>query len=153
MIDGIDRAPLLALVSCALLVASTGCGDLPYDPVDGPLEKGLPPAEPVEDSFPSVPQSAIAYDRESPHASGALSRYVLDTISGEFELQYLGAGGLGVFTGTYTRFAWQIDFDFDGWSAAGPWEATGTLGSERLDVSYNVVMLLSDFENGTYVRR
>lgn len=149
----IDRTPLLALVFGALLAVTMGCGDLPYDPVDGPDEKGLPPAEPVEDSFPSVPESSVAYDRVSSDTSVALSRYVLDTVNSEFELQSLGSSGLGVYAGTYARENSVIDFDFDAWSAAGPWEATGTLENDSLQVSYNTVMYLSDFENGTYVRR
>lgn len=149
----IMRTPLHAFVSGALLAVTMGCGDLPYDPVDGPDERGLPPADPVEDSFPSVPESSVAYDRVSFSTSGAPSRYVLDTINNAFELQSLGSSGLAVYAGTYGREDSLIDFDFDAWSAAGPWEARGTLENDSLQVSYNAVMLLTDFENGTYVRR
>lgn len=149
----ITSTRLLVFASGALLGGIMGCGDLPHDPVNGPDERGRPPADPVWDSFPSVPESAVAFDRVSFSTSGAPSRYVLDTVNAGFELQALWSSGIAVHTGTYTRENSVIDFDFDAWSAAGPWEATGTLENDSLHVSYNAVMILTDFESGTYVRR
>lgn len=145
----IDRAPLLALVSGILLVFSFGCEDLTRPP----YSDGESPTPPVEDSFPPVSESSIAYYRACPDHRPARSRYVLDTVDSGFELQSLGSWGLAVHAGTYAREDSLIDFDFDGWSAAGPWEATGILENDSLQVAYNVIMLLTDFEDGTYVRR
>lgn len=97
--------------------------------------------------------TAQVYDRESPHTipAGALSRYVLYK-DGRFELQYsTDSWGDFAYTGRYSRTGSVITFNFDAWSAAGPWEATGTIDGIRLVVEYNVVMGLSDFENGVYV--
>ena len=45
----------------------------------------------------------------------------------------------------------EIRFTFDGWSSAGPWEATGRLSDDSLTVHYNITMALSDFEDAVYV--
>lgn len=159
------RALLLAFVSCTLLVLSTGCEDLTRPPFVPEAETGEPepPPLPDEDDFPPVPESSVAYDRASPHSYGALSRYVLDTTDvSEFELQYLDSDGLFAYTGTYrstlqdsvTSFRSEIVFDFDGgyFTGTAP-DATGILMGNRLEVTYHPVMVLSDFESGTYVRR
>jgi hypothetical protein len=55
------------------------------------------------------------------------------------------------YRGRYTeRVDGSITFDFFGSSAAGPWQAVGTLSAEQLSIHYNVVMALSDFEDAVY---
>jgi hypothetical protein len=45
-----------------------------------------------------------------------------------------------------------ITFAWEGWSVAGPWGATGSITDDSLSVRYNVIMQLSDFEDGVYLR-
>ncbi len=51
------------------------------------------------------------------------SRFVLYD-NGAFELQYVG---LGEYRGGYTEANGVINFQWEGWSTAGPWGATGTV--------------------------
>ena len=43
-----------------------------------------------------------------------------------------------------------IDFEWEGWSAAGPWGAAGIINGDLLTVQYNLIMQLTDFEDGVY---
>ena len=74
------------------------------------------------------------------------SRYVLHN-SGTFSLQYASLGH--EYVGTYTEENGRVTFRF---AADGRWDAVGTLNGDSLDVRYNVVMELSDFENAVYRR-
>jgi len=66
-------------------------------------------------------------------------------------LQYpsLGEGG---YRGGYEDTNGVIMFEWEGWSVAGPWGATGTLKADSLTVQYNHIMQLTDFEDAVYVR-
>jgi hypothetical protein len=75
------------------------------------------------------------------------SRFVLFD-DGTFVLQYYG--GSFEYRGRYTEQHRVITFEWDGWSKAGPWGASGWLGDKTLTVRYNVVMMLSDFEDAIY---
>ena len=80
------------------------------------------------------------------------SRYVLYD-DGSFALQmWLGAWGAGEYRGTYEMESdGRIDFAWEGWSRAGPWGATGTLSKDTLSVRYNLVMMMTDFEDAEYI--
>ena len=84
------------------------------------------------------------------------SRYVLHQDS-TFALQYLKAPDgpccrwdFFEYTGRYARVNASIRLDFGGSSQAGEWLATGTIQGDSLVVTYNLVMVLSDFEDGVY---
>lgn len=66
---------------------------------------------------------------------------------GAFVLKYPS----GEYHGAYTVANDIVTFEWEGWSLAGPWGATGTLDGDTLTVQYNTVMDLSDFENAAYV--
>lgn len=104
----------------------------------------LPPT-----TFPDVVQPARIFVA----ADSGRSRYVLYD-EGKFALQYLYSLGSWHFPGTYKEVDGQLTFTFDGdgWSIAGQPDARGVLEGDSLTVSYNVIMQLSDFENGVYVR-
>jgi hypothetical protein len=90
----------------------------------------------------------FAHELTYPVSGGTwASRYVLYP-DGTFALQF---GGPGLqYRGRYTESNSVIVFDWDGWSTAGPWGATGTLDGDIMTVRYNLVMMLTDFEDGAY---
>ena len=93
------------------------------------------------------------YDALSRYHQGQLtSRYVLFGDS-TFALEF-GSPRFGSFayTGRYKRVNSRIVFSWNAWSAAGPWGAEATLSGDSLKVTYNLVMMMSDFIDGTYVR-
>lgn len=142
----------------ALLMLWTGCGDAtrPTGPPAAPpasppaAPPPAPPAVPVAPpNAPPVSGRGVFYDRVSPSFIGA-SSYVLYEDS-TFNLHYDAHGGLD-YPGKFSRSGSEITFRFDGWSTAGPWIANATLRGDTLTVTYNIVMSLSDFEDGIYVR-
>jgi len=75
------------------------------------------------------------------------SRFVLYD-NGAFALQYVS---LGIdYRGGYTESNGVITFQWEGWSVAGPWGATGTLKDGSLTVQYNLIMQMTDFEDAVY---
>lgn len=96
--------------------------------------------------------SSATYDRVSSSFIPGTSRYVLYG-DGSFKLQYVTPSGSFEYPGTYQLADPIVTLRFDGRSAAGPWLADGVLSGDSLIVRYNVVMQLSDFEDGVYLRR
>lgn len=147
------KAFRLAIGLGALLAWPAGCADV-TDIVDPPVEPepaGEAPAPLVTDTFPQVSGFAAVYDRDRPDSYGFRSRYVFHP-DGSFSLQYTGTQwGFVEYPGRYAVSDSQVDFDFDGWSVAGPWRATGTLDGKELRVEYDIIMWLSDFDNGLYL--
>ena len=71
------------------------------------------------------------------------SSYVLNR--GTFSLRY---GSLGIeYAGTYRQEGNRIDFIF---GSDGRWDAVGTIDGDALEVRYNIIMEMSDFENAVY---
>jgi hypothetical protein len=92
----------------------------------------------------------FAFDRELEYhvaAYTAQSRFVLYD-DRRFALQF--RGGDSGYAGKYAEKAGTVSLEWDGWSAAGPWGATGTLTGDSLIVRYNTIMLLTDFEDAVY---
>lgn len=149
---GIRAAVLLTLISCSdeAFFAPTEPGALPGTPVATP-----PPATSPATGFPALAKPGDVYLAVGhPYAGiGDLSsRYVLYEDS-TFTLQFASAVRPFEYQGRYTRADSTITFDWDGWSLAGPWGATGTWNGDSLAVKYNVVMMLTDFMDATYVRQ
>ena len=144
-------AASLAVVLAAALGPAAGCTEV-APPSAIQTEEG----EQQEPELPALPEdvSADVYERESHTAGAHPSRYLLID-DNTFELQILSErGDLLSYPGSYSRSNDTLTFRFEAFSTAGPWEATGTFedGGTRLRVEYNIVMWLSDFENGVYVR-
>jgi len=142
-----------AVVTLTLLAA---CGSsLPTSPSGAmPPSVAIPPAAQPASVFPplSGPSRTFAFEREvsypvSHYTKG--SRLVLYD-NGAFVLQYLTLGP-GGYRGGYTEVNGVITFEWEGWSAAGPWGATGTLQGDSLRVQYNFIMQMTDFEDAVYV--
>ena len=75
------------------------------------------------------------------------SRFVLYD-NGAFVLQYQISGGQ--YRGSYTAENGVLNFKFE--SNLGQWTATGRLEGDSLEVKYNRVMHLDDFEDAAYRR-
>ena len=133
----------------ALLVLFAACGSSPLSPPTGPSPGPVPP---VASNFPPLtgPARTFVFDRELSYSVANYtkkSRFVLYD-NGGFVLQY---DGLGEYRGRYTEAQGDINFDWEGWSRAGPWGATGTLKGDSLTVQYNTIMQLTDFDDAVYV--
>ena len=135
----------------AIVAVMTGCDRaLPSAPTRT-IPQSLPPA-PAPAPFPVEGARVFVYAS----ARGAVmpytlaSRFVLHD-NGTFALQYLsGSQGSNEYRGTYTEVDGLVTFHWEGWSTAGSWGATGVLTGDSLAVTFNMIMLLSDFENATY---
>jgi hypothetical protein len=136
----------------------------PRDPVTPAPPAPAPPVPaepwPAAPPFPALARPGEVYSGpdtlyhvfHASHSSRLASRYVLYA-DGTFVLQFSSVGsGLGEYRGRYARADARVTFDWDGWSTAGPWGATGTLRGDTLRVTYNDVMHWSDFIDGVYVR-
>ena len=126
-----------------------------------------PPAPPVPPPAPAPAPAFPALSRDGDiyvgaedlyrflfdyHRGALPSRYVLYR-DGTFGLQFSSPRfGFFEYTGRYTRAQSVITFDWDGWSTAGRWEASGTLRGDTLAVRYNLIMTMTDFVEGEYVR-
>jgi len=101
-------------------------------------------------SFPPLSRPGIIYDRISPSVIPGNERYVLYE-DGTFGLQYVTPGfGFFEYSGKYSRADSAIAFTFD---ANNPtWLADGVVAGDSLVVQYNHDMVMSDFEDGLYVR-
>lgn len=144
---GIRAAALLALMSCS--------DDAFFAPTEPAALPGTPVATSPAATFPALARHGDVYLAAGhPYAwiGDLSSRYVLYEDS-TFTLQFADAARPFEYQGRYTRADSTITFDWDGWSLAGPWGATGTLSGDSLAVKYNVIMMLTDFVDGTYVRQ
>ena len=137
----------------AFLVVSVSCSDgtLPTAPFPIPAAAVAPaPTPPAAGPTDSSGARVFGF-HSSPYPSvqpyTTASRYVLYR-DGSFVLQYPHVQ----YRGTYTEAAGRITFAWEGWSVAGPWGATGVLTDNLLSVSYNMIMMLSDFEDALYDR-
>lgn len=100
--------------------------------------------------FPAIPRTGTAYDRVTPSSIPGTSRFVLYD-DGTFDLQYLRPDfGFFAYAGKYARADSSITFLFNDAATAGPWVAAGILRGDSLVVKFNLVMILSDFEDGMY---
>ena len=139
----------------ALLVLSTGCGG-PGPTAPTPRTDAPPVARPAPPPsiFPPLvgPSRTFPFDHDLTYRVGEYtkrSRFVLYD-NGAFVLQFALCNCGGEYRGKYTEANGIITFEWEGWSLAGPWGATGTLEGDTLTVRYNLIMMLSDFEDAVY---
>jgi hypothetical protein len=148
----VARGTLVGLV--LLSIACSGSTPAaPTAPTASSQRSAVPsPPAPPSSNFPALsgPSRTFTFDRElTYHVSGYTkqSRFVLYD-NGAFTLQY---GSLGIeYRGGYTESNGVITFQWEGWSTAGAWGATGTVNDGSLTVQYNLIMQLSDFEDAVY---
>jgi hypothetical protein len=140
----------------ALGITLAACGrEIPTDvrgrnpPAKFPVPTPVP-ATPLTD-FPELSRPGVIFRRTTPSIIPGEQRYVIYD-DGTFSLQYLRPDwGFFEYPGRYRRADSLLTFDFNGANTAGSWEGHGILvGDSSLTVTYNVVMILDDFEEGTY---
>ncbi|HUQ20831.1 MAG TPA: hypothetical protein VM099_14535 [Gemmatimonadaceae bacterium] len=151
------RKIITSSAAAILLLIGTACGS--SDPTSPPITSNppsvsfpappAPPPAPTNFPPPSGPARVFVYDHAfwAPQAYTTQSRFVLYD-NHAFALEY--APPIGEYRGAYTETNGVIVFDWEGWSIAGPWGATGTLNGDTLTVKYNIIMSLSDFEDAVY---
>ena len=88
--------------------------------------------------YASAPRQVAAYT--------LASRFVLYD-NGTFALQYAIGSLTPEYRGTYTETDGHVMFTQEG---GGLWGATGVLTRYSLAVTYNLIMMMSDFEDATY---
>jgi hypothetical protein len=143
----------------AILAFVGACSRSETMPAPSPIQAPLAAVRPATwvPSWPSHSRAARAYAAVSPtpwsaHASALHSRFLLFD-NGDVALQYSSASRpFFEYLGTYRENAGTVTFDWEGWSVAGAWGATGTITEQELAVKFNIIMSLSDFEDATYVR-
>ena len=149
---------ILIVAASALSLVVTGCGDASraLDPSvrnepAPPVRRGLPPWSALPDGAEAYYEVDLLYDSD-PFFLGMRSRYVFYDAE-RFGLQVVsGRHGQTEYKGRFERTDSTLVLKFDGWSTAGAWIATGIVRGTELTVSYNLVMLYSDFVDGTYER-
>lgn len=162
------RSPArFAIVALVIgLTTALGCSDAtgasnPTAPPSDPNRPSPPPpaTNGTPPPFPTV-SNAVIYDGPgqlydvliASHGSSLPTRYVLFNDS-TFQLQFSSLRfGIFSYAGRYSRANSVITFTWDGWSTAGPWGSTGTLRGDTLAVRYNLIMMMTDFIDGDYVR-
>ena len=150
-----SRKNVAPLTVATLLIAqlTTACEPRPSDPLPPNQVYSNPPVPPVT-GFPQPTRAATIYlgqpDIYQWLPSAPPTRFVFYEDS-SFALQFAFPSGLLEYAGHFARTDSAFDLRFDGASAAGPWIATGALRGDTLSVTYNVIMMLSDFSDGKYV--
>lgn len=131
---------------------SPAAAPTPYTPPAPPAPPApSTPTTPTAKNFPPLtgPSRTFTFDHEllSPaQAYTKASRLILYD-NGAFVLAY---SSTSTFRGAYTESHGAITFDWEGSSTAGAWGATGTLSGDLLTVQFNVIMLMTDFEDAVY---
>ena len=117
-----------------------------------PTPTSVVPAEPPPRTELSGPSRTYVYADQIPQKVSPYtlkSRFVLYD-NGAFVLEYPSLFDRG-YRGKYTITNGEITFQWDDWSSAGAWEATGLLNGTTLKVEYGLIMWLTDFEDAVYV--
>jgi hypothetical protein len=139
------------LSSVAVLSIACG-GSMPTAPTSAQRPIVPSPVPPPITNFPPLTglSRSFTFDHQlanAPRDYTKQSRFVLYD-NGAFALQY---ESLGIeYRGGYTESNGGLTFQWEGWSIAGAWGATGTLKDGSLSVQYNLIMQLSDFEDAAY---
>ena len=134
----------LALVLATLVPLALACSD-----VTGPVDTPLPPSsQPTVPAFPATTGPAAIYVEQNSLYPPYSTRFVLYE-NGAFALQFPSSGLPLEFAGAYTRTDSLVTFE---WRSSRAWGATGILRGDELVVRYNVLMQMTDFVDGTYVR-
>ena len=134
-----------------LFALSIACGRAtPIAPT--PLSRGavVPSSPAPPPTIVSGPSRTFTFDHQLAYGVRDYtkqSRFILYD-NGAFALEYVSLGL--EYRGTYTDSNGVVTFQWEGWSVAGPWGATGRLKDDSLTVQFNDIMQLSDFEDAIY---
>ena len=156
MTTTVRRRVLVVLLALFAACGSPGTGPTSPTGISQPPTSQTPPSPtpPPPTSFPPLAGASrtFVFDHELSYRVSDYtkqSRFVLYD-NGAFVLQYPSLGG-GGYRGGYKDANGIITFEWEGWSRAGPWGATGMVEGNTLRVQYNLIMQLTDFEDAVYV--
>lgn len=138
--------PLFAACGSSLPTSPTPTGAIQPSVAPAPIAQPVsvfPPLSGPSRTF--VFERALSYTVRDYTKSSRLVLYD----NGAFVLQYPILGAVG-YRGGYTEVNGVITFEWEGWSSAGPWGATGALQGDSLTMQYNLIMQMTDFEDGVY---
>src|SRR4051794_21998093 len=109
------------------------------------------PQQPTVRSFPPLSRPGVIYRRTTGSFIPGEQRYVIYD-DGTFSLQYLRPDwGFFEYLGRYLRTDSLLTLNFNDADTTRPWQARRAFGPDSsLTVKYNLLMGLSDFEDGTY---
>jgi hypothetical protein len=134
-----------------LLMLAAACGGSGATSPSGTTQPSVVTVPPRPTFHPlSGPSRTVVFDHALANRVSDYtihSRFVLYD-NGAFVLQFptLTVVGDG-YRGGSTEVNGAITFEWEGWSVAGPWGATGTLNGNSLTVQYNPTMQGTDFED------
>jgi hypothetical protein len=153
--------PALSWKRCMLLAAllplATACMD-----GNGPTSAALgrpgsvPPQSPQPPAPlpppPTISGPAALYQRVTPSSYGSDAYLLSLGADSAFVIEFPDGSSSWGWAGRYERTDSTIVFHYNAWSAAGGLEGRGTLRGDTLFIKYNVIMQMTDFEDGAYVR-
>ena len=152
------RSRPLIVMAVALAGISAACAH--WDSGISPNEMQVGAGKPVS-YYPAPPfaeltkPGTIFVEREPLPGTNpvirTVTRYVLYE-DGTFGLQSSSIAQQYEVAGRYTRTDSLLSFVWDGRSSAGPWTSSAILRGNELIVTYNDVMLMTDFVDATYIR-
>ena len=148
-------AVLRAVALAGVVAFTAGCR--PSGPTTGPTPPTPSPAAPPAPQPPTIevpplegPSSLDVFGGTLIHPVREYTRHsqfvVYDT--GGFTLHYTTVPGTP-YVGAYRRENNQIVFTF---ASSGQWTAIGTVVGDSMEVRFNEIMQLTDFEDAIYVR-
>lgn len=149
------RVPLAVLLFLLLACAGLGPAE-PTDTADDAPRLPFAPRPPAPPPPPPTPLGSLDSARVFDFAGKLTYKVSWYTETSRFILFHNGTFALQLsgpeYRGRYTEANGDVVFAWDGWSGAGPWGAEGRLVGDRLEVRYNTIMLMTDFEDAIYMR-
>jgi hypothetical protein len=148
------RRRLLQLLTATMVgAASVACAPQPTEP-GTPLP--VQPLAPPPPGIPASPAPAVdtvgiigVFERVTPSVFPGTQRYVFRSDT-TFTLYYSHISQLEGYGGRFSRTGDGFELVFQHWSEG---HASASLHGDSLVVRYNLFMLMTDFEDGLYIRR
>ena len=139
----------------ALVAFAVACMDTngpPGSPTAPPAGQPTPTPQSPYPPPPDITGPAVLYVRASPSSYGS-DAYLMSLGADSAFVIELPNGPLSWgWAGRYERRDSVVIFHYNAWSAAGALGATGIVRGDTMFLKYNVIMQLTDFEDGMYVR-
>jgi hypothetical protein len=101
---------------------------------------------------PTIAGAAVLYRRVSPLSYGSAVSYLLSRdADSAFTIIFPDGSKSWAWSGRYERADSVLTFHYNARSGAGEFGARGIIHGDTLFLRYNVLMQLTDFEDGVYI--